>query len=44
MIFDQATDGRNTITVMLITGLVFLLVIALGELTTWAGHRKHERD
>ena len=31
------------ITVMLVTGLIFLLVIGLGELTTWAGHRKQNR-
>ena len=43
MIFDQASDGKNTITVMLITLLVFLATIALGELVHWAGHRKHDR-
>ena len=43
MIFDQATDGKNTIMIMLLVGVVFLVTIALGELVHWAGHRKHER-
>jgi hypothetical protein len=43
VIFDQATDGKNTILVMLLVGVVFLLTIALGELVHWAGHRKHVR-
>lgn len=43
MIFDQATDGKNTITVMLVVGLVFLATIALGELVHWAGHRRQLR-
>ena len=38
-----AQEGTDVITVMLATGLIFLLVIGLGELTTWAGHRKQNR-
>jgi hypothetical protein len=38
-----AQEGTDVITIMLATGLVFLLVIGLGELTTWAGHRKQSR-
>jgi hypothetical protein len=39
----NAQQGTDVIFIMLITGLVFVAVIALGELTRWAGHRKHER-
>jgi hypothetical protein len=28
---------------MLITALIFCAVIAIGELTKWAGHRRAER-
>jgi hypothetical protein len=38
-----AQEGTDVIFVMLITGLIFLLTIALGELTSWAGHRKRDR-
>ena len=40
---NPAQEGTDVITVMLLTGLVFLLTIALGELTHWAGHRRQER-
>ena len=39
----NAQQGTDVILIMLITGLVFLAVIVLGELTRWAGHRKHDR-
>jgi hypothetical protein len=39
----QAQQGTNVIAIMLFTGLVFLAVIALGELTKWAGHRRRDR-
>ena len=38
LILDAATDGKNVILGMLIVGLVFLAVIALGELVRAAGH------
>jgi hypothetical protein len=43
MIFDNATEGLHVILGMLIVGLIFLAVIALGELSHWAGHRRAER-
>ena len=39
----NAQQGLDVITIMLITGLVFLAVILLGELTRWAGHRRRDR-
>ena len=39
----NAQQGLDVITIMLITGLVFLAVILLGELTKWAGHRRRDR-
>jgi hypothetical protein len=43
MIFDAASEGTHVILGMLIVGLIFLTVIALGELSHWAGHRRTER-
>jgi hypothetical protein len=37
---DAATEGKKVITGMLITGLIFVAVIAIGELTHWAKHRR----
>jgi hypothetical protein len=44
VIFDAATEGRNVIIGMLVTGLIFLVVIGLGELSHWANHRRAERS
>ena len=38
---DAATWGKKVITGMLIVGLVFIAVIAIGELTHWARQRRH---
>ena len=38
-----AEEGRNIIIVMLLTGLTFLGVIALGQLARWLGHRRRAR-
>ena len=35
-----AEEGKKTVLVMLAVGLVFLSVIALGELTHWVRHRR----
>ena len=35
-----AQEGKKTVLVMLVTGLVFISVIALGELTHWLRHRQ----
>jgi hypothetical protein len=43
MLFDAATEGRNVILGMLVVGLIFLAVIALGELTNYASHRRAAR-
>jgi hypothetical protein len=37
---DAATEGKKVITGMLIVGLVFIAVIALGETTHWLRHRR----
>jgi len=36
---DAATEGKKVITAMLIVGLIFVGVIALGETTHWLRHR-----
>jgi hypothetical protein len=43
VIFDAATEGKHVITAMLIVGLIFCAVIALGQLSKWVGHRRTDR-
>jgi hypothetical protein len=43
VIFDPVSDGKHVILIMLITGLIFLVVIGLGELAHRAGERRRER-
>ena len=40
---DAAEEGKKVITGMLIVGLIFIAVIALGQLSKWAGHRRESR-
>ena len=40
---SAADEGRKIITAMLIVGLVFIAVIALGQLSKWAAHRREDR-
>ncbi len=40
---SAAKEGKNVITGMLIVGLVFVGVIALGETTHWLRHRRRAR-
>ena len=40
---DAAEEGKKTIISMLVVGLIFVGVIALGELTHWAGARRRAR-
>ena len=37
---DAATEGKKVITGMLITGLVFIAVILIGEGSKWLRHRR----
>jgi hypothetical protein len=37
---EAAEEGRKVILWMLATGLVFIAVIALGELSRWLRHRR----
>lgn len=43
VVIDAAEEGKKVITGMLITGLIFIAVIALGQLSKWAAHRRHAR-
>jgi hypothetical protein len=40
---DPAEEGKKVIIGMLIVGLIFIAVIALGQLSKWAGHRREAR-
>ena len=35
-----AEEGRKTVLAMLLVGLVFVAVVALGELSHWLRHRR----
>jgi hypothetical protein len=41
---SPAQEGRDVILVMLVTGLVFLGVILLGQLLRHFGHKRHARQ
>ncbi len=40
---DPAVEGKKVILGMLIVGLIFIAVIALGQLSKWASHRRQAR-
>jgi hypothetical protein len=40
LLANAAEEGRNVITGMLIVGLIFVSVIALGETSRWLRHRR----
>jgi hypothetical protein len=40
---SAAAEGKKVITGMLVVGLVFIAVIALGETTHWLRHRRRVR-
>jgi hypothetical protein len=37
---DAATEGKKVITGMLIVGLIFIAVIAIGQTSHWLRHRR----
>jgi hypothetical protein len=37
---SAAEEGRKTVLIMLAVGLIFVAVIALGELSHWLRHRR----
>jgi len=39
LLANAAEEGRNVILSMLVVGLVFIAVIALGETSRWLKHR-----
>jgi len=43
MLFDPVSDGKHVILAMLVVGLVFLAVIALGELAHRVSERRRAR-
>ena len=40
---SAAQEGKKIITGMLIVGLIFIAVIALGQAAKWLGHRRTDR-
>jgi hypothetical protein len=43
VVIDAAEEGKKVIIGMAITGLIFIAVIALGQLSKWAAHRRQSR-
>jgi hypothetical protein len=43
LVADAASEGKKVITSMLVVGLVFVAVIALGETAKAWGHRRRAR-
>jgi hypothetical protein len=43
LLADAASEGKKVITAMLIVGLIFVSVIALGETSKWLRHRRRGR-
>ena len=41
LLADAAEEGRHVVTGMLIVGLIFVAVIALGETSRWLRHRRN---
>ena len=41
LLADAAREGRDVITGMLIVGLIFISVIAIGQTLEWIRHRRH---
>jgi hypothetical protein len=39
-----AEEGKKVVLLMLATGLIFVLVIVLGDLTHWVAKRKRTRE
>jgi heme/copper-type cytochrome/quinol oxidase subunit 2 len=37
---DVAEEGKNIVLSMLVVGLIFIGVIALGQFISWLGHRR----
>ena len=40
LVADAASEGRKVVLSMLVVGLIFVAVIAIGELTHWLRHRR----
>jgi hypothetical protein len=40
LLADVAEEGKNIVLSMLVVGLIFIGVIALGQLLSWLGHRR----
>ena len=41
VVIDAAEEGKKVILGMLITGLIFIAVIAIGQFSKWLSHRRH---
>ena len=44
LLADAAEEGRKVVLSMLVVGLIFIAVIAIGELTHYLAVKRKERD
>ena len=42
-LFDNVSEGKHVILGMLLVGLTFVLIIAIGELAHWANNKRKAR-
>jgi hypothetical protein len=42
-VISAAQEGERIVIAMLIVGLIFISVIAIGQFSKWLGHRRQER-
>ena len=44
LIYDAVSEGKHVITAMLVVGLIFVGVIAIGQTLHWLRHRRRSRS
>jgi hypothetical protein len=42
-VISAAQEGKQIVIAMLIVGLIFISVIAIGQFSKWLGHRRRDR-
>jgi hypothetical protein len=43
-VISASEEGERIVIAMLIVGLIFISVIAIGQFSKWLGHRRRDRE